>query len=410
MLTTSENAQTRGSRREADLEIESINWVTSIFLIATLVVALIATPLYVWKFGVGWMELTLFLSFFAMSGMSITVGYHRLFSHRAFNAAWPVRLFVALFGAAAFQMSILDWSSEHRYHHKYTDLDGDPHDPHSIKRGFLWAHIGWLLVRVNPRLKRDNVPDLRRDRIVMFQHNTYVRTAIVVGFLLPMALGALWSQLAGTPLLVGILGGFLFGGCTRIVVLQHATFFINSLAHMIGTRPYDSDSSARDSTLISLFTFGEGYHNYHHAFQTDYRNGIKKWHWDPSKWVIWSLSKVGLTWGLRRIPRETIRMAVMAEKRRRLEARISEGQTQLSDHVVELMQDLEDRLEKQHLRVRTLLSERSSLLKARRRERRERMKQLGAELARAQEEFKEVMRQWQAAHRLAWSMATPVRA
>jgi fatty-acid desaturase len=140
------------------LEIDSVNWKTSIFLATTLIVALIATPIYLWYFGAGLLELTLFLVWFAAGGMSITVGYHRLLAHRAFNAAAPVRLLTALFGAATFEASALIWCSEHRYHHKYTDQDGDPRDPHNIKRGFFWAHVGWLLVYVTTSPTSSAIP------------------------------------------------------------------------------------------------------------------------------------------------------------------------------------------------------------------------------------------------------------
>src|SRR5690606_9759142 len=120
------------------------------------------------------------------------------------------------------------------------------------------------------------------------------------------------------------LGAFLIGGIARVVAVQHSTFFINSLCHTIGKRPYDSSTSARDSWIMALFTFGEGYHNYHHSFQHDYRNGVKPWQWDPSKWTIWTLSKLGLVKGLRRVPEGKILLAEMNEARRRAEERLEE--------------------------------------------------------------------------------------
>lgn len=396
---------TQSNETSPSLEITGINWTTSIFLVSTLVVALIATPIYLWYFGAGLFELTLFLVWFALGGMSITVGYHRLLAHRAFNAAAPVRLLTALFGASTFQASALNWCADHRYHHKYTDRDGDPHDPHSIRRGFFWAHMGWLLVYVDPRLKRDNIADLKRDPILAWQHRHYLPIAITMGFLVPMAVGAAWSASAGGSLALGMLAGFLWGGCTRIVVLQHCTFLINSLAHVIGRRPYDSTNSSRDSALLALFTFGEGYHNYHHAFQTDYRNGVRFWHWDPSKWAIWLLARVGLASNLRRVPAETIRLARVREKRRRLEHRLASRQSELTQHVATLLQELETKLEHLHVRCRVQIQEYSRVANRRLEAPRQRVKELRRELADSRREFRRLLRQWRLAHRLALAMA-----
>ena len=185
-------------------------------------------------------------------------------------------------------------------HHKHVDHDEDPYD---ISKGFFWAHIGWLLVKLHPQPPMDNVADLRRDPLVMWQHRWVQWIAVVFGLLLPGLIGFLWNGW------VGALGAFLIAGVLRVVVVQHSTFFINSLCHTVGRRPYSSDNSARDSGLMAFFTFGEGYHNYHHTFQYDYRNGVKGWAFDPTKWAIWGLSKAGLTSHLKRVPTEKIVLA-----------------------------------------------------------------------------------------------------
>jgi stearoyl-CoA desaturase (delta-9 desaturase) len=397
------------SDTKTPLEITGINWVTSVFLIATFVVSLILTPLYLLRFGFGLFEAVLFLVMFALSGLSITVGYHRLFTHRAFAASWPVRLVAALFGAATFEMSALQWCSEHRYHHKYTDQDGDPHDPHSIHRGFFWAHMGWLLVHVNPKLKHDNVPDLRKDPILVWQDKYYVWIAIAVGFLLPVAAGLIWALQSSATLFQGLLAGFIFGGCLRIVIVQHFTFFINSLAHTFGTRPYDSESSSRDSAILAFFTFGEGYHNYHHAFQTDYRNGVRAWQWDPSKWTIWTLSKLGLASDLRKIPAETIRMARVREKSRQLKRRLEEVGTsdrgaELSAAVAARLGELEQRLEDLHLQCRVAMNEYQTAARRRQKARRDKAAELKRELQHLRSEFRRNLKAWKMAHREALAM------
>ena len=282
------------------IPFQRINWTTSTFLIGTLALAVTAVPLYLWHFGFDWFQLVLFVVLTAATGLSITLGYHRLFSHLAFRASWPVRLFVLIFGAAAFENSVLLWASEHRRHHKHVDHEEDPYD---ISKGFFHAHIGWLLFKLLPHRALDNVNDLRKDKLVMWQHRHIHLLAALVSFVLPAAAGAIWDGW------VGALGGFLIGGVAKVVIVQHGTFFINSACHTIGRQPYSTRCSARDSFLMALLTFGEGYHNFHHEFQHDYRNGARPWQWDPTKWTIWTLSKIRMVGALRRVPAETIAAA-----------------------------------------------------------------------------------------------------
>jgi stearoyl-CoA desaturase (Delta-9 desaturase) len=279
------------------IPIDRINWTTSAFLIGTFVLTLTAVPLYLWYFGVDWFHFATFAVLLVATGFSITLGYHRLFSHATFRARLPVRLFILIFGAAAFENSVLMWASDHRRHHKHVDHDEDPYD---ISKGFFHAHIGWLLFKLWPQPPFDNVADLKKDPLVMWQHRHIHALAVLVSLVLPTLLGALWDGW------IGALGGFLIGGVAKVVVIQHGTFLINSACHTIGRQPYSTRCSARDSFFMALFTFGEGYHNYHHEFQHDYRNGVKPWQWDPTKWLIWSFSKIGLTSALRRARAELV--------------------------------------------------------------------------------------------------------
>ena len=282
---------------------ERINWLTSSFLIGTAFLTVTALPIYLWHFGIDWFQLSLLLIFIFVTGFSITAGYHRLFAHKSFEAKWPLRLLVLVFGAGAFENSVLMWTSEHRRHHKHTDHEEDPYD---ITKGFFHAHIGWLLFKLNPAPPFDNVLDLEKDALVRWQHRHVHLLAVFVGFLLPTLLGFLWQRWSGA------LGAFLLSGVARVVVVQHCTFFINSACHTIGRQPYSTRCSARDSLLLAFFTFGEGYHNYHHEFQHDYRNGVKPWQYDPTKWLIWGLSKLRLTSRLRRVAPEKIEAAQRA--------------------------------------------------------------------------------------------------
>jgi stearoyl-CoA desaturase (delta-9 desaturase) len=298
------------------IPFEKVNWQISSFLIGTLFLAVTAVPVYVWFFGLDAFQVGLFVLMFLATGFSITVGYHRLFAHRTFEAHWLVRLAVLIFGAAAFENSVLLWSCEHRSHHKHVDHDDDPY---CISHGLFHAHIGWLLFKLDPPPPFDNVADLKKDPLVMWQHHHIHLIAAVVSFVLPAALGYLWGGW------VSALGGFLIGGIARVVAVQHSTFCINSLCHYLGDQPYSTKCSARDSWLMAIVTLGEGYHNYHHEFQHDYRNGVKPWHFDPTKWIIWTMSRIGLAKKLRRVPDEKIILAELHEAQQRLAANISGG-------------------------------------------------------------------------------------
>jgi len=293
---------------------DRVNWKTSIFLAVINTLAVTAVPLYLWHFGLDWFQVVLFFFFYITTGLSITLGYHRLFSHLSFKAKMPVKLATLLFGACAFENSALDWCSDHRKHHKHVDHDDDPYD---ISKGFFWAHIGWLLFKLGPEMPMDNVNDLKRDPLVMWQRKWCMPIAFILGFGLPTLLGYLWSGFEGA------LGAFLLAGILRVFAVQHSTFFINSMCHSVGRQPYSSRCSARDSAIMALFTFGEGYHNYHHEFQHDYRNGVKRSNFDPTKWTIWALEKVGLVSDLRRVSNEKILLAEMQETKRLVELKVS---------------------------------------------------------------------------------------
>ena len=338
-----------------NIPFNRVEWVTSGFLITTAFLTLTAVPWYFWTYGWDWFLFAVFLFFYFATGMSITLGYHRLFSHKAFKASWPVRLFVLLFGAAAFENSALWWSSEHRKHHKHVDTDDDPYD---ISKGFFWAHIGWLMFKLKPEPPLDNVKDLRKDKLVMIQHKWVHLISFVVSFGVPALIGYFYAVYSGnlSPA-VGALGGLLIPGVARVVMVQHATFCINSLCHMIGKRPYSTSHSARDSWVAAIFTMGEGYHNYHHEFEWDYRNGVKPWQLDPSKWIIWTLSKFGLAYDLRRVPREKILLAETRETERKLNDQISLFQDSIAESANELMEQALSSLEDASQRLREICNE-----------------------------------------------------
>ncbi|MCA9396826.1 MAG: fatty acid desaturase [Candidatus Omnitrophica bacterium] len=242
-------------------------------------------------------DLMLFAVYGFITILSISVGYHRLFSHRAFKAHPVLEALLLFFGAASVQQSALKWSAQHRMHHKYTDTDADPYN---IKQGFWHAHMGWIYLWKTP-FERNVVQDLNKFPLVAHQHQYFQAWVIIAGFLTPLFIGWLYGS---------ILGAYLFGIALRITVVHHATFCINSFAHMFGSRHFDPYSTARDSWVGAILTNGEGYHNYHHRFPSDYRNGVKWYHWDPAKWLIKSLSYLGVTSALNTPSARDIQQAI----------------------------------------------------------------------------------------------------
>ncbi|MEH6516013.1 MAG: fatty acid desaturase [Halioglobus sp.] len=261
------------------------------------------------------------LAFLYLNGMSITGGYHRLWAHKSYEASPALKWFYAFWGAGALQNSILVWASDHRNHHRH--VDDNKLDPYSSGRGLWFSHIGWVLREYDSNGQDfSNAKDLQRDAIVMWQHKHYVALTLFMNLGLPVLLGVWHGDIIGTVLLVGLL---------RLVVNHHVTFFINSLAHYWGTRPYTEENSARDNGFLAFLTYGEGYHNYHHIFQTDYRNGIRWWQWDPTKWMISLCSQVGLAHNLTRVPDFKIQRAILdAEfQRARKELDLNNGDASL---------------------------------------------------------------------------------
>jgi len=241
------------------------------------------------------------LAFLYLNGMSITGGYHRLWAHNAYSARSPLKWFFALWGGGALQNSILIWASDHRRHHRH--VDDNALDPYSAGRGLWFSHMGWMLrdYRTNQQ-DFGNAKDLQRDPIVMWQHRHYVALTTFMNLGLPLLLGLYLGDVVGTVLLVGLL---------RLVVNHQVTFFINSLAHFWGRRPYTKANSARDNDFLAFLTYGEGYHNFHHIFQADYRNGIRWWQWDPTKWMIGLCARLGLASNLNRTPDFKIQRAIL---------------------------------------------------------------------------------------------------
>lgn len=292
-----------------ETERAPINWVSTLMFIGTSIPVVFILPFYLWFNDVSGSAWLWGLVLLAANGLSITAGYHRLWSHRAYKANDAVKWFFAIFGGMAVQNSILYWSTGHRNHHRH--VDHVDNDPYSAKRGFWFSHMGWM-VRDYPasqNLDFSRVPDLLEDKVVMTQHNHYLWFAFGPNIVIPVGLGLAYGDLWGFVLVAGFL---------RLVLSHHFTFFINSLAHMWGRRPYTTSNTARDNDFLAFFTWGEGYHNYHHIFQYDYRNGIRWWQWDPTKWLIAGMAKLGLARDLKRVPEIKIQQARVTRELERM--------------------------------------------------------------------------------------------
>jgi stearoyl-CoA desaturase (Delta-9 desaturase) len=262
-----------------------------------------------WQLWGGWLHWSDFVVFgliYIPTGLGITVGFHRLFTHRSFKTGPAVRAVIGALGSAAIEGPVISWVADHRKHHAFSDKEGDPHSPHvghgegvwAQFKGFFHAHVGWLFIHTQRGNKKRFAPDLLKDPVVRFIDRTFVLWA-AVGLAIPFGLGV---AIGGT-VLAG-LSGMLWGGAVRILVLHHVTYSINSLCHMFGKRDFETTDESRNLAWLAIPTFGEAWHNSHHAFPTSAVHGLKAKQVDPSAAVIWMLEKLGLAWDVVRIAPE----------------------------------------------------------------------------------------------------------
>lgn len=251
---------------------------------------LIGIPLYAYFVGFSLFDWGLFLVMYIVTGMGITVGYHRLVAHQSYDCRNWVKALLLVIGGWALQNSALIWCADHIRHHARTD---EEEDPYNVTKGFWHSHCGWLFYETPHRTEKYEIR-LRRDPIVMWQHR-YYWPIVLSGLFLPCLIGFWHGGWQGS------VSAFLMGGLFRLFMVLNSTFTINSLCHMIGTQQHGTQDSSRDSWLISFISFGEGYHNYHHTYARDFRNGPKWYNFDPSKWIIFTFSLLGLASNLRRL-------------------------------------------------------------------------------------------------------------
>lgn len=284
---------------DVDLEklpfLEQINWLSTGVIFTPLITGVVGAFFVSPKIET--IYLTIFWYF--ATGLGITMGYHRFWSHRAFKANILVELFLAAFGAASMQGSARWWARNHRVHHRYVDSEKDPY---AVHRGFWFAHLGWMVFKQDARrFGRVDMTDLNANPVLRFQHKHYLKIAILSSFIVPC--------LIGTYFLNDFWGALVYACFWRIALLHQATFCINSVAHYWGIQPFSAGHSAKDSVLCALLTNGEGYHNYHHEYPHDYRNALQWYQFDPTKWSIRFLNMFGLTYNLNRISENEINKA-----------------------------------------------------------------------------------------------------
>jgi stearoyl-CoA desaturase (delta-9 desaturase) len=311
------------------------NWTTGGFIIGYHVALLIGLPFYFYYSPPGAALVLTTVVLLVLTEIGIGAAYHRFYAHRCYTLSKPVEAVLLFLATLATQGSALQWSYDHRLHHSFSDSDDDPY---SIKKGFWHAHMLWLFEKSKP-IDDKRVPDLRANPLVRFQHRWAGTLSMTSNLLVFLLVG--W--------IVGdYLGAFVLTWWTRLLVSHHLTWFVNSLCHCWGEQTYSREHSAVDNYVLAILTVGEGYHNFHHTFPNDYRNGVRWYHIDPTKWTIWILSKLGLARDLRRVNPLRIRRRLLAEDRKllleRLQQQVRAGRAELEQRIERLAESIQSKL------------------------------------------------------------------
>jgi stearoyl-CoA desaturase (delta-9 desaturase) len=271
------------------------NWeqVALFLFIAVPFLALIAAVPVAWGWGLGWHDVVIATVFYVISGLGVTVGFHRYFTHGSFKAKRPLRIALAIAGSLAIEGPVIRWVADHRKHHKFSDKEGDPHSPWrygetvpALMKGLFYAHVGWLF-DVEQTSQKQYAPDLLKDRDVVRVSRAFL-WIVLVSLLLPAVVGGLW-----TWSWQGALSAFFWGSLVRIALLHHVTWSINSICHAIGQKPFKARDRSGNVWWLAILSFGESWHNLHHADPTCARHGVLRGQIDESARVIWFFEKLG---------------------------------------------------------------------------------------------------------------------
>lgn len=287
------------------------NWTGGVFLIGYHLLLLVSLPLYLFYFQPHMGLVGSAVLLYMLAGLGITAGYHRLYSHRTFKSRPLFEAILLAMGTLAVQGSAMEWAYYHRRHHRYVDTDEDPYE---TPKGFWHSHLLWMF-RKRSSLDLAAVSDLERNRLVRFQHRYYGYLLAAVNLAPVLFLGWLFQDYWGAVVLA-LLG--------RMFLVHHCTWFINSLAHIWGSKPFSTEHSAVNNWILAVLTFGEGYHNFHHTFAGDYRNGVRWYQFDPGKLLIRFAAKLGLAGDLRQVGFAVIGKKLIQEDRRQMLARIKQ--------------------------------------------------------------------------------------
>jgi stearoyl-CoA desaturase (delta-9 desaturase) len=285
------------------VENETSERVVRILVFGVPALGLVAAGWLTWGGALRWHDLVVLGITYLLTGLGITVGFHRLFTHRSFKTSRPVRAVLAVLGSMAVEGSVIEWVATHRKHHRFSDRDGDPHSPHlhsapgwrGALQGLWHAHVGWMFRGKDMANPVRYAKDLLADRDLRFIGRTFPLW-VVAGLALPFGLGV-----ALTGSITGGLTGLLWGGAVRVFLLHHVTFSINSLCHCFGRRPYDTGDESRNLAWLAPLAFGESWHNNHHAFPTSARHGLGRHQLDPGAWLISALERTHLAWDVVRV-------------------------------------------------------------------------------------------------------------
>ena len=293
-------ARTRAPRPDVEPEPSSRldRFLVGLFVAVPLLAVLAAVPL-AWGWGLGWHDIVIAFVFYVVTGMGITMGFHRHFTHSSFKAARPLRVSLAIAGSLAIEGPVLVWVADHRRHHKYSDKEGDPHSPwrfgndwKALSKGFLYAHMGWMF-NPNRTSQQKFCPDLLADPPIRRVSSTFPLW-VAVSLLAPALIGGLWSMS-----LAGALTAFFWASLVRICLLHHVTWSINSVCHTFGNEDFDVRDKSRNVAWLAIPSFGESWHNLHHSDPTCARHGALEGQIDISARAIWIAEKLGWAWDVR---------------------------------------------------------------------------------------------------------------
>lgn len=323
------------------ITLKNFNWKSGSFLIAYQIFLLAALPWYFLNYSPTPGIIALTFLFLITGGLSITAGYHRLFSHKSYKTTPLIETIILFFASSTMQGSALRWCNDHRNHHAHVDTDKDPY---SVTKGFWHAHFLWMLHK-QPPIDPKVVPDLLRNKRIMWQERFDVLSMIGANILIFLFAGWITGE---------YMSAFILTVWLRIFIQHHTTWFINSLAHTWGDQPFCKEHTAVNNFIISFLTYGEGYHNYHHTFSNDYRNGVRWYQFDPTKWLIWTLYKCGLTWGLRRVDIFTIEKKMVLERKSMLLEQLTSVWYVKKEELEEKIQEISERLVKESSRFKEL--------------------------------------------------------